>query len=123
MAEIKSLDTNFSTEISEYTWGIVYEMSHIRFDMVSELINDICWQDCLEAYFFGDKKQMHLLREESGWKVYTNTSEGTDYVDRKYEIAGVFREVGKTVTVRNILSFDEDGQMIISGTQLVNVEG
>lgn len=70
--------------------------------------------DLLEARIFTDQKEIHIFPAEEGLKaVVTVTEDGDDY----FEETQLLRErFGKSLTLRNFVGYDDDGQAYIART-------
>ena len=109
--------------IQDYDYALIYEISEMLFDKV-EKISEIYWDEVQEAYFFIEKSQMHIYLSDDVLEaiVYTETDEDVTFVDRRYELAGKFSNIGREVKERNYLEFDDDGQAFVAYSRLVSVK-
>lgn len=101
-------------KVPSYDYGLIYYMSSMVFDRISN-IYDIDWEECLEAYFFNEKGQLHIYREDDVLtaREFVET-ENLTVVEKKYELANSFKGLGSSVVVREYLEPDEDGQMYVA---------
>ena len=109
--------------IQDYDYALIYEISEMLFDKV-EKISEIYWDEVQEAYFFIEKSQMHIYLSDDVLEaiVYNETDEDVTFVDRRYELAGKFSNIGREVKERNYLEFDDDGQAFVAYSRLVSVK-
>lgn len=109
--------------IQDYDYALIYEISEMLFDKV-EKISEIYWDEVQEAYFFNEKSQMHIYLSDDVLEaiVYNETDEDVTFVDRRYELAGKFSNIGREVKERNYLEFDDDGQAFVAYSRLVSVK-
>lgn len=109
--------------IQDYDYALIYEISEMLFDKV-EKISEIYWDEVQEAYFFNEKSQMHIYLSDEVLEaiVYNETNEDVTFVDRRYELAGKFSNIGREVKERNYLEFDDDGQAFVAYSRLVSVK-
>ncbi len=100
---------------------LAYEYSRVILGKPSE--DPVNWDECTEAYFFDNTRQIHVWREDGQLNAVEISCDGSDeyYVDRKYRILDKLAK-GKTLTVREYLKPDEDGQMSVMCTRLISVE-
>lgn len=69
--------------------------------------------ELLEACFFDEKQEVRLFRREGVLcAARLVCEEGDSWIDKTYEVEN--KDLGKQVTVRHFLAFDEDGQCYIS---------
>lgn len=104
-------------------WGFLQMLSSVQLGQ-SEGLRNFDAEECVEARFFSEDREVRFFRREGNLEcVELSDTEGSDHIDRDYLVAGLFRESGKSVTVRYYLDEDEDGQVYVSGTRLVGVQG
>ncbi|MCM1540822.1 MAG: hypothetical protein NC121_06115 [Blautia sp.] len=107
--------------IGEYPYALVYGMSGITFCRTADL-KEPDWDECLEARFFGEDKEMHLYGEEGEWRAVRVT--GTmdeDCLVRKYALQDRYFGPGKYLCVCEHLEYDEDGQASVALTRLMGI--
>lgn len=79
--------------------------------------------EVIEARFFHETEEVRLFRDETKLQAVCLTSDESDItIDKRCELANksVF---GKSITVKEILGFDGDGQAYIACTRLTGWEG
>ncbi len=100
---------------------LAYEMSKVVFGR--EKFSEINWEECTEAYFFDESKQVHMFLSEDGWKaIVFEEKDQLSYVDKTNEILSKFKGEGKDIVRREYLAFDEDGQTYVAYTRLVAIQ-
>ncbi len=122
------------SDFYKFDFALIYEFSDVMLFRINKENPDqdnINWDECLEVYLFNEDKQIHAYRRD-GELVGKQLSDqelnmpeqktNPEFVDRKYELDNKFLGVGKTITVREYLAPDEDGQMHVVYTRLVCVE-
>lgn len=105
----------------QYPYALVYCYSYMKLCETSEL-TEKDWDECREARFFGPIEELHVLIEE-GRAIHV-TEIGTKAVlDKEYKISRRFRnKKWNRVTIRQYLEADEDGQMRIVLTRLMDLK-
>ncbi len=124
--QVEYLDVNkVKTEPQNYTWALLYQISDMKLCRTEELSEDD-WKECTEARLFRKDAELHYLPEDGRVVVVTDTEDGdpdTLAQDQEYIIAGRFAGSGmKSVTVRQYLKADEDGQLCVSLTRLLELK-
>ncbi len=129
------------TQITEYTYALLYRMSEILFCRTKDL-PQMDWSECLEARFFDQEKELHLFEkdgclkavriteaidrqamqeEEADGDVFV-TFESCDRLIKKYRLQERYQKLGQTLCVCEYLSYDQDGQAYVSLTRLAGIE-
>ena len=80
-------------------------------------------EEILEARFFDCEKELRLFRDENGnlQTVELCKEDGDRFMDETYVIDNA--RFGKTLTVRQFLDADEDGQTFVKASCLCGWEG
>ena len=108
--------------ISEYEYALVYMMSEFIFDRVDK-ISGINWDECMEAYCFGENGQLHFYKEDDEMSVTEfEDTEDLKVVERRYSMASAFKGIGKNIVIKEYLEADEDGQTYVAYKRLSGVE-
>lgn len=122
------IDTVTMEDVKEmyknYPYALLYMMSELVFAKTEDLEN-VLWEECLEARFFGEKGELHLfqingeircrrIEDEDG------EAEGEVLTD-KYKLDGRFRKLGNGVVVKRYLKYDDDGQAYVALTRLAEI--
>lgn len=115
-------------EINGY--ALVYMMSELILCKLKDLEQkNIDWKECLEVRFFCRKSELHCYLDEENWlavlvvdeEVNMNVQCEKEYRIKKYELLKKFKDLGNHVRVKEYLSFDEDGQIFIKLTRLLDI--
>lgn len=112
-----------AASIHQYEYALVYMVSELILKKTTEL-GDILWEECLEARFFSQDKEIHIFDDDGtkkAVKVVDAKEEEEDTYIQKYQLASKYR-LGSTLCVKEYLSYDEDGQMKIELTRLAGIE-
>ena len=109
--------------IQEYAYALLYMISEIILEPVSRL-TEINWEECQEAFFFSEKRQLHFYRdeEEKLTGVLFDEQGELNYRDVNYKMAEQYKRIGSKVTVREYLDSDEDGQTVVYYTRLAGIK-
>lgn len=111
-----------SEQIQGYEYALIYMISSVKLLKAAEF-DTIDWEECQEARFFSEEKELHIFDTEDGkGAVLIKDQDNEDRVVKKYEIAPKFSKFGKTLKVIEYLSYDKDGQMQIALTRLAGIE-
>ncbi len=107
--------------IHQYEYALVYMVSELILKKTKEL-GDVLWEECLEARFFSQDKEIHIFDDDGTKKAVkvVDAKEEDTYI-QKYQLASKYR-LGSTLCVKEYLSYDEDGQMKIELTRLAGIE-
>ncbi len=103
--------------------ALIYSMSSTVLEPDSD--GNVDWEECFEARFFNPLEEYHFLKDGSEWKNYHITEEDgddeTETIDRDYML---MKPIGdkETITVREYLQPDEDGQMTVKCTCLLEMK-
>lgn len=109
-------------DIAEYQYVLLYMISEVIFCRTTN-ISDVDWDECLEARFFDENKELHIY-EEDGAQCAVKV-EGTldnDCLIKKYELQDRYSNLGKSLCVCEHLEYDKDGQVSVALTRLVGIE-
>ena len=124
---VMSLD-DAKAQVSKMEYALVYQISEVIFDRI-EQIAEICWEECLEGYFFDETMQIHIFTGEDGLQAVCFTepenmidNNKEDIIDKDYRLAGKYQKIGSRITKREYLDYDEDGQVYVAYTRLVDVK-
>ena len=116
--EVFNKDTALA-EAGSYPYAIIYTNSGIKFGKTS----DIWMNDKLsfnEARFFGTDEELHFFSYDSEMRVVRTQKNDSEYIEKKDPLQNQFGFC--TITVREYLEVDEDGQTFVSATVLSGVE-
>ncbi len=108
--------------IADHTYALVYMISEILLCRTSEL-PEIDWEECIEARFFDNDKELHIFEKDGRMQAVEITEEdGSDCLVRKYQLAKRFTDAGDLLCVHEYLDYDEDGQAVVGLTRLAGIE-
>ena len=110
--------------IKMYEYALVYMLSEVILCKTEDL-PELNLEQCLEARFFSEDKELHIFETEEGKKaVEVSDVDKEDIIIKKYEIAPKFCETGKkeVLIVQQYLDYDEDGQAVVALTRLKGIE-
>lgn len=110
--------------ITMYEYALVYMLSKVIL-CKTEKLPPLNFEQCLEARFFSEDKELHIFETEEGKKaVEVSDVDKEDIIIKKYEIAPKFCETGKkeVLIVQQYLDYDEDGQAVVALTRLKGIE-
>lgn len=109
-------------DIAGYRYALLYMISEIIFRRTVD-IGEVNWDECLEARFFDENKELHIY-EEDGSQCAVKI-EGTldgDCLIKKYELQERYSNLGKSLCVCEHLEYDKDGQASVALTRLIGIE-
>ena len=98
-----------------YTYGLVYLLDKVILCETKDL--DFKWENCLEAYFFGDIGELRVWRE-NGELVSAEYSGEGEYIISEYALDSRYSNRWTSLLVKKFLDYDDDGQVFVSGTTL-----
>lgn len=105
-----------------YKYALVYCLSEVKLCRTEQL-KDADFEECTEARFFSEDRELHLFETEEGMCAVEVFDDGvSDFVLKKYKLASRFSENGKTLVVKEYLNYDEDGQAVVGLTRLMDLE-
>lgn len=108
-------------KIGEYTYGLLFMISERILCRTKEL-PAIDWEECQEARFFSDEKELHIFEGEEGMQAVEVFDTGEeDILVKEYELDRYFKDIGNTVLVQEYLEYDEDGQVYVGLTRLKGI--
>lgn len=105
----------------EYEYALLYMISELRLVRVEEL-EKVDWEECLEARFFSNEKELHIFEGEQG--MCAVVTEDVDECAQNIRLYLLGRQYirGKTkVIVKEYLSYDKDGQLLVEKTRLAGL--
>ena len=121
------LDTVTMEDVKEsyknYPFALIYMMSDLVFAKTEELDN-ILWDECLEARFFGKNGELHMFRNDGIVTCRRIEEDGEvegEVLTDKYKLDNRFQKYGKGVVVKRYLKYDDDGQAYVGLTRLAEI--
>lgn len=102
-----------------YDYALLYMISRIILCR-TESLPPIDWEECLEARFFSEDRELHIFEGEDGWQeAFVQDTDEDMILIREYELdRNRFYKIGKTVLVQEYLNYDDDGQVYVERTRL-----
>lgn len=120
--EIKRMNAEEArTHIQDYEYALVYMISEV---ILAETVSlsEINWDECMEARFFSEKKELHFFRQEDQMKaIEVKDKDGRDEIVKSYDLANKFQKMGRQVKVKQYIDYDKDGQANIVLTRLSGI--
>ncbi len=105
----------------QYKYVLLYNMSSLVLDK-AENVDKIDWEECLEAYFFDETKMLHVFEYDGQLKAVEVEDENPEHISlKKYVLQPKFGKLGKYLMVKEYLTYDEDGQVVVSLTRLSGI--
>ena len=105
-----------------YEYALIYMISRLKLCKTEEL-EEINWEECLEARFFSSDKELHIFEVEGEKKAVEVQDDGNeDMLEKKFQLDNKFISVGKHVLVQEYLAYDNDGQVRGELTRLKGIE-
>lgn len=101
LAQVKEL-------AAAYDSALCYHLSGIALTDAK----DIDPADLTEAWLFSEEACVHIWAEDGGWRCARISD--SEHAARKDETYALEPEFGRTLTVRYLIDFDEDGQAFIA---------
>lgn len=119
---VERVDTDKALkDIAGYQYALLYMISEIIFCRASD-ISEVNWDECLEARFFDEDKELHIYEDDGRQcAVKTTGTLDSDCLIKKYELQERYRDLGKLLCVCEHLKYDEDGQTMVALTRLFGV--
>lgn len=108
-------------EASACNYGLVHSFSTFIFGDAKDLCS-FDPEELVEARFFKPETEIHFYKKNGNIRCLKVTDGESVFIDEKRTLVSKFRGLGQKVVIRKYLESDEDGQMIITGTRLVDVE-
>lgn len=107
---------------SEFSYALIYMISS-RILCKTEELPEIDWNECLEARFFSEDKELHIFeREEEMQAVIIRDTDDADCMTKAYELENRYAYLGKTLLVQEYFLYDKDGQMYVGLTRLKGIQ-
>ncbi len=105
-----------------YRYVLAYEFSEVKFGETAG--TDVNWDECLEAYLIKDDMQLHVYLKDGELVAdeFTETDADCKYADHTYIVREGVDLHGKSITVREYLDTDEDGQAYVSYSRIISVD-
>jgi len=119
---VEKMDTDKALgTIAEYQYALVYGISAVTFRRTEE-ITEPDWDECLEARFFDENKELHIYEEDGRMcAVKITGTMDSDCLVKKYALQDRYFGQNKYLCVCEHLAYDEDGQASIALTRLTGI--
>lgn len=113
------------SSIDQYTYGLVYLFGEILLGITEEIKDRINWNECIEARFFSNDKELHLFDYNGEQRAILvkdveEADEEYEIIDKKCPLARQFQNY-EQYKIRQYISYDEDGQAFVELTRLVEL--
>lgn len=114
--------------IEGFDYALIYMISEVILKKIdkTDIVESINWEECEEARFFSENKEIHFFRENGKLQAVKTSDDKNeskmDWMQKKYKLASKFRNLGRSVLVKEYLEYDEDGQVRIAQTRLMGIE-
>ena len=109
------------SQFAHLKFALIYEISNVILERL-ENITEINWDECIEAYFFDNDTQIHIFDTEDGLQaVCFRESSDAESIDKEYDLSGRYQNIGKRIKKREYLDYDDDGQVYVSYTRLIDI--
>lgn len=106
---------------ASYSYALLYMISGVRLCRAEEL-GQIDWEECQEARFFSEDRELHVFEGEDGMEaVEVSDADGNGVVIKEFLLDNRFSSVGRSVLVQEYLEYDEDGQAYVANTRLKDI--
>lgn len=107
--------------IAEYQYALVYKMSRIIFCKTADF-DQADWDECLEARFFDENRELHIYEEDGGrLAVKVTGTTDSDCLMKKYELQPCYFGENRYLCVCEHIDYDEDGQASVVLTRLTGI--
>lgn len=103
---------------SDFPYSFIMEYSRLYIGKNNVKINP---DELIEARFFGYGGELRVFKDDEGFKGFLLIeTEEDDFIDKNVKLLHGF---GKTLTMRRLLDYDEDGQIFVKYTRMVEWKG
>ena len=101
-----------------YEYALLYMISEIVL-CKTEALAEINWDECQEARFFSEEKELHIFETNSGVDaVEISDGDSQNIVIKEYMLDSRFSSIGHSILIQEYLEYDEDGQAYVANTRL-----
>lgn len=118
--------------IGQYQFGLVYQLEKILLGTVEKIQSEIVWEECLEARFFSEEKELHIFDYNGTYRAVcvedeekSNEEKSSKYVleGKQIKLSSQFHEQSgfDFYKVKKYISYDEDGQAVVELTRLTGL--
>lgn len=108
--------------MGKYHWGLFYRPSEVTLCRIADMDTGLI-SDSQEIRLFSETEELHIFLDQDRKAVHIKEEDTDHTLTKAYTLNGKFaRSTGKnTLVVRQYLEEDEDGQVYIALTRLVDV--
>ena len=114
-------------QIDQYRFGLVYQLEKILLGEVEKIRSEIVWEECLEARFFSEEKELHIFDYNGKYiAVCIEDQEGSRESILEGKLIKLSNQFHKqsgfdAYKVKKYIHYDEDGQAVIELTRLMGL--
>ena len=113
--------------LEQYTYALIYGISEIKILKSTDLTDISNWEEFTEIYLFNYAEQIHAYLKNDSFVAVKfsekeNEKEIVDSIDKEYVLSAKFSQFGSKIVVREYLGADEDGQIKVVYTKLVDIK-
>ncbi len=113
--------------LEQYTYALIYGISEIKILKSTDLTDISNWEEFTEIYLFNNAEQIHAYLKNDSFVAVKfsekeNEKEIVDSIDKEYVLSAKFSQFGSKIVVREYLGADEDGQIKVVYTKLVDIK-
>ena len=104
--------------IQDYEYALIYMIDEVRLTEVAAM-PEVDWSKCLEARFFSEKGELRFWRDgDEMVAAEVSCARESEFVTESYKLDGRFKKKWESVSVKQFLDFDSDGQAYVDRTVL-----
>ena len=107
--------------ISKLNYARVQELSDYWIGRVIDM-RETDESEIVEARFFSESEEVRFFRQDGILSAVRVADGDAEFIDEEFVLSDRFSAAGKSVTVRYYLEEDEDGQIYVSATRLVDIK-
>ena len=121
VCEIEDIKNKAAT----YEFALIYTYSSPKY-LGENNAGSIDWSELVDARFFGEEGELHVFRNEDNELEMVELSDSVEQENFNERFEDFERPLergyGKSITIREYINFDEDGQAVVVCTRLKNYE-
>lgn len=107
--------------IQDYEYALIYMIDEVRLTEVAAM-PEVDWSKCLEARFFSEKGELRFWRDGDEMVAAEVSCAGeSEFVTESYKLDRRFKKNWESVSVKQFLDFDSDGQAYVDRTVLTGL--
>lgn len=112
--------------VKSFKFALVYQLEKILLGTVEQVWGEICPQECIEARFFSEDKELHVFDYNGEYRAILVSDEDSDdacVITREVKLQEkLCKKPWSMMTVKEYIAFDEDGQACVSLTRLAGLK-